>query len=467
MPPNLNVPDDGEATITLGAKPKKRIVLCVDGTWNAEHTNTNVWRISNMIPKRGKDGIKQVVIYERGVGARANNYTDIAHVGDAALGANIEDYILKAYRDLAAIYNDGDDVFMFGFSRGAYICLELADMISELGILARHAPITPELLYKVTNFGDPARKVTDYFGKDEEDLKKMEYDERFVAENLRNYSNVTRVKYMGIFDTVGAIVYKSKGHFRLYPSKSVVKGRHALAIDERRNKFVPDVWVMKADGQCQDDSFDFEQRWFCGNHSNVGGGYDYDYLPQFPLHWIMQGAITAGLDFVKITPLTGADCCDCPVRDELKDADNLFEDTIWKADEMFSKYFGSKSGWGKRTVGGEITHRTDRYRLLGETIDASVLYKMQYDESYQPDEVRNLKWMKCKPSWPSVDGGFCTRLASTGLPKTPVGGAMVASPSHCADITSGTPPTSMGKANKHQKPSYWASILRKAPFFGN
>lgn len=120
---------------------------------------------------------------------------------------------------------------------------------------------------------------------------------------------------------------------------------------------------MKADGQCQDDSFDFEQRWFCGNHSNVGGGYDYDYLPQvstmghgadrrpqpdavpfqFPLHWIMQGAITAGLDFVKITPLTGADCCDCPVRDELKDADNLFEDTIWKADEMFSKYFGSKS----------------------------------------------------------------------------------------------------------------------------
>lgn len=67
-----------------------------------------------MIPKRGKDGIKQVVIYERGVGARANNYTDIAHVGDAALGANIEDYILKAYRDLAAIYNDGDDVFVSG-----------------------------------------------------------------------------------------------------------------------------------------------------------------------------------------------------------------------------------------------------------------------------------------------------------------------------------------------------------------
>lgn len=112
-----------------------------------------MWRISNMIPSRGEDGVEQVVIYQRGVGLKTNSFTDIANVGDVALGANIEDYILRAYRALAAIYCVGDDIFvspfasvprcalcntdtivpqMFGFSRGAYICQELADMISEV-----------------------------------------------------------------------------------------------------------------------------------------------------------------------------------------------------------------------------------------------------------------------------------------------------------------------------------------------
>lgn len=98
-----------------------------------------------MIPKRGKDGIKQVVIYERGVGARANNYTDIAHVGDAALGANIEDYILKAYRDLAAIYNDGDDVFVSGpLSCDTVRCFDSHAVVVDVWVLARrlHLPGT-------------------------------------------------------------------------------------------------------------------------------------------------------------------------------------------------------------------------------------------------------------------------------------------------------------------------------------
>ncbi|XXQ39170.1 T6SS Phospholipase effector Tle1-like catalytic domain-containing protein [Plasmodiophora brassicae] len=452
----LDSPDGSDGKTSAAPTSAKRIVICVDGTLNAEQSNTNVWRISNMIPSRGEDGVEQVVIYQRGVGLKTNSFTDIANVGDVALGANIEDYILRAYRALAAIYCVGDDIFMFGFSRGAYICQELADMISELGILAPHAPITPELLYRFTKFGDPLRKVSDYFGKTDDELKAMEFNERFVAENLRNFSSVCRVKYMGIFDTVGAIAYKSKGHFRMYPSKSIMRGRHAIGIDERRKTFVPDVWVRPADAAEPESEFDFEQRWFCGSHSNIGGGYDFDYLPQFALHWVMQGAIREGLAFLQITPLTGADCCDCPVRHELNESTNVFGEALSKTDEVFAKFFGNVKGWDHRVIGGEITRGTDQLRLLGETIDASVLYKMYYDSGYNPAEM--LKWMK-DMSMSTQETAICTRRASNGLPRT----ARAVSVWQCEEIRAGSAPNSRGPANKHDKPSFWATILRKSP----
>lgn len=131
--------------------------------------------------------------------------------------------------------------------------------------------------------------------------------------------------------------------------------RRSLTLGVWSQTFVPDVWVRPADAAEPESEFDFEQRWFCGSHSNIGGGYDFDYLPQFALHWVMQGAIREGLAFLQITPLTGADCCDCPVRHELNESTNVFGEALSKTDEVFAKFFGNVkvnmwSAYNERTL---------------------------------------------------------------------------------------------------------------------
>ena len=112
---------------------KKRIIICSDGTWNdpEDENPTNVLRIARAVKPIGSEGVKQVVFYDWGVGSYYAN----ARGGTAGLGMmkNIQD----GYRFIVQNYNPGDELFLFGFSRGAYTIRSLAGMLNNCGILKR------------------------------------------------------------------------------------------------------------------------------------------------------------------------------------------------------------------------------------------------------------------------------------------------------------------------------------------
>ena len=104
-----------DATETAAVTAKKRITVFLDGTWNTVNDNTNVWRLKSLLASAGKDGLEQRAYYHRGVGT---TYGSRARGGMFGYGLNEE--IIRAYEWLIENYDPGDELFIFGFSRGAY-----------------------------------------------------------------------------------------------------------------------------------------------------------------------------------------------------------------------------------------------------------------------------------------------------------------------------------------------------------
>src|SRR3954470_11190311 len=121
----------------------KNIVVCCDGTGNEISENiSNVLKLYRVVRKTGKTDPQQVVFYDPGVGtlARPNPWTklkqDAVTVLGLATGYGLDDHVLKAYTFLINHYEEGDDIFLFGFSRGAYTARVLAGLVHKVGLLA-------------------------------------------------------------------------------------------------------------------------------------------------------------------------------------------------------------------------------------------------------------------------------------------------------------------------------------------
>lgn len=277
----------------------KRIVICCDGTWNsadqadenAEPCPTNVVRLAYRVAKRDAAGVPQVVYYDPGVGTG----NTIDRLTGGAIGRGVEENIHDAYRFLVGNYEYRDELFVFGFSRGAFTARSLVGMVRKCGILAgKHARHYREALELYRS---------DYQPEDEEPAA---FRERYCL-----YGNGSiHVRFVGVWDTVGALgiplrglrLLKKKYAFHDTELSGIVRQAcQALAIDEHRAPFRPAVWEAKPkEGQ------KVEQVWFCGAHSDVGGGYartrmsDGSYAPQLAdlsLDWMMGKAATAGLHF--------------------------------------------------------------------------------------------------------------------------------------------------------------------------
>jgi uncharacterized protein (DUF2235 family) len=135
----------GRAEETNAVAPKvavvqqaKRLAVFLDGTWNAVDNNTNVWRMKALCAKTGTDGVPQLVYYEIGVNG----------VLGGTLGKGLDENIRLAYEWLVENYDGGDEIFIFGFSRGAYTARSLAGLIAKLGILKHGSPIGVSQLYE-------------------------------------------------------------------------------------------------------------------------------------------------------------------------------------------------------------------------------------------------------------------------------------------------------------------------------
>ncbi len=266
----------------------KRIVICADGTWNRpekdlkKDTATNVLRLARSIKPVASDGAPQQVFYDWGIGS----YHD--KVSGGATGKGLHKNIMDDYRYVVQNYAPGDELYLFGFSRGAYTIRSLCGLINNVGIVKRA----------------DARLIQSAFDHYKKPGKKYApRGEASVAFRRAHSHSVAKIKFVGVWDTVGAMgipisflgLFGDKDEF--YDTKigpNIECARHALAIDEQRSDFEPTVWVPQQD-------MDIRQVWFAGAHSDVGGGYQRDkdgsLLADHPLGWMMKEAKSVGLTF--------------------------------------------------------------------------------------------------------------------------------------------------------------------------
>jgi uncharacterized protein (DUF2235 family) len=121
----------GQPNFAGAEQQQKRLVVFLDGTWNSVDSNTNVWRMRALCAAKGKDGKPQLVYYEVGV----NGFLG------GVFGQGLDENIRLAYEWLVENYNDGDEIFIFGFSRGAFTARSLAGLVAFEGILKAGSPV--------------------------------------------------------------------------------------------------------------------------------------------------------------------------------------------------------------------------------------------------------------------------------------------------------------------------------------
>lgn len=303
----------------------KRIVICCDGTWNRLDAAfpTNVVKLAQAVLPTDTNGIKQVTIYIEGVGTGRGTGRFaklIDRLGGGAFGhgliANIED----AYRRLVFLYEPGDEIYIFGFSRGGYTARSLVGLIRTTGIIAReHVARISEAVVRYQRRGKDSHPDVpkncafraDYSPLVTTSPKDREWRERNRPE-LSVSSLLLKITYLGVWDTVGALglpdTYRIARLFnRKYQfhdtalSSGVSAARHAVALDERRETFPPAMWGNLDDLNARasiDGSISpkYQQVWFPGDHGSVGGGGDIRGLSNNALLWIAEGAMECGLE---------------------------------------------------------------------------------------------------------------------------------------------------------------------------
>lgn len=282
----------------------KRLVVCFDGTWNAadsERSETNVVRLSRAIrANSGSDGVPQLCIYLRGVGTSGSRFERLVA---GATGSGTEDIIRTAYLFLAQNYvpahkdDNGkdvpaDEIFLFGYSRGAFAARSLTGLLGSAGLLKRQS-----LQHLSTAWS---------YYRDFRNRSPQDFLRRYASRNIETHEEVA-VNFLGVWDTVGALGIPVgflgelsglvHGFHDTSPSRIVKHGAQALAIDEHRDEFVPTLWT----GAAPPDAL-IEQVWFAGSHGDVGGSYSDRELSDIPLLWMIDRAKSAGLQVDEATP---------------------------------------------------------------------------------------------------------------------------------------------------------------------
>ncbi|WP_026897430.1 DUF2235 domain-containing protein [Daejeonella oryzae] len=275
----------------------KRIITCSDGTWNKPNgmyngkpVRTNVQKIFESICNRDDLNVNQIKYYDEGIGAEGGFFSQMIH---GATGKGIDQNIIDIYKFIIWNYELGDEIYLFGFSRGAYTARSLAGLIRNSGILKNNDLVKINEAYKIYRDRNNKR----LYPKGDEAIS---FREKYAHEDMR-------IKFIGVWDTVGSLGIPSRWfqwfNNRKYQfhdtklSSSVEYAYQALAIDERRSNFQPTLWQLSdkvKDNQVQQV---MEQVWFTGVHSNIGGGYDDEGLSDIALNWMIEKATGAGLGF--------------------------------------------------------------------------------------------------------------------------------------------------------------------------
>ena len=262
----------------------KNIVICCDGTGNefSGDCNSNVVNLYSTLIINDA----QVGYYHPGVGtmgaptARTWLEKEWSRLKGLAFGAGLTANTADAYRYLMGAYAEGDHVYLFGFSRGAYTARALAGVLHMYGLLC---PGNDGLIpYVMRMF---ARRTREAAGMRET----LEVAEYFKA----TFSRTVSIHFVGIWDTVSSVGWVYNPIVLPFSARNpdIRTGRHAVSIDERRCYYRQNLWGAPFEHQ------DIKQVWFAGVHSDVGGSYPEKEsgLSKVALEWMLHEAECAGL----------------------------------------------------------------------------------------------------------------------------------------------------------------------------
>jgi len=324
----------------------RKLTLLFDGTWNNEKTRTNVVRMKEAIVSSGEDDPEQPCFYDTGVGT---HWWD--RFSGAAFGRGLSANIRDGYRWLAGRFQPGDEIYVFGFSRGAYTARSLVGLIRKCGV-----PRTADLALI-------ERAYEMYRNKD------IAPNHRDAVAFRTNETRETRVKFIGVWDTVGALgipvshVPFSRDYYKWHDtalSKIVDYAYHAVAVDENREDYEVAIWT-----ELKPENIEVEQRWFTGAHANVGGGYDKappDTLPNLSLRWMQDKAAATGLK-LHARAEVGA-------QDHLAAINDSFKEFMFGAYRVFKNRHARQFGRG-----------------VNESVDPSVWRRWKEQGAYRPDTL--------------------------------------------------------------------------------
>jgi uncharacterized protein (DUF2235 family) len=366
----------------------KNIVICCDGTGDefSDH-NSNVVKLYSTLVIDAK---RQVGYYRPGVGTMgaptARNKLEKAWsvVVGLAFGAGLLTNVGDAYRYLMDVYEDGDNVFLFGFSRGAYTVRALAGVLHMFGLLS---PGNDGLIpYVIRLYAKRTRKAAG-----------MTHSFQ-VAQDFKNtFGRSCPLHFVGVWDTVSSVGWVWNPVKLPYTAQNpdMANGRHAVSIDERRCYFRNNLWGPALPGK------NIKQVWFSGVHSDVGGSYAYaeSGLSQIVLEWMLCEARSFGL---LINPFAAQKVLGrvpppppVPPSPGQKIHNSL---TLWwwLLEFLPHSYYDSVSGRAK----WRIPLGAPRFIPEGSVLHQSVLDKLEEDRGYTP---RNLpKERNIEPRNPCV-----------------------------------------------------------------
>jgi uncharacterized protein (DUF2235 family) len=389
---------------TSTAAPKKRLALFLDGTWNQVSDNTNIWRFRALFAPASADGCEQRAYYSTGLGTKFGE-----RIRGGMFGTGIDTAITSAYEWLIENYAPGDDIFIFGFSRGAYTARSLSGFVSKCGLLRSGAPLGVNQLFM--RYRRPGQRTIRELISARDDGKT---DFSFEESWMLGYAQAASIKFLGVFDTVGALgvpfplLRRLKGTAYPFLNTGLRQNNeyafHALAIDEHRKAFAPTLWSNEGATNAKPRPIErTEQRWFVGAHANVGGGCFDDPLAGLPFKWLERKAMALGLTFrdgfsVDPEAMTG----------QISDSYGAFMGGLYRLFTLGRAYY--------RPIGVSPKDEGPNVVNINETIDISVFERWRRDPTYRPPALT--AWAKAK----QIDLAKMSSAVRADDPATPVPG---------------------------------------------
>jgi len=445
------------------SKQNKRLVVCLDGSWNKRDDSTNVLHLYQLVQQGPVDEKwKQLKYYDEGVGTGV-----LDNISGGAFGIGLETNVREAVTWLVENYDTGDEIYIFGFSRGAFTARSLVGFIAKCGLPRRGAPLTVNQLWEgygilgrhkemplnwweklVGRLPQPFRQINDFqedewrkelpdgdWRKSYKGISVSKEDLNETEKLIDKWCRRPPITCLGIFDTVGAMGAEALAvpglrselamthNMRLH--SIVGSAFHAIALDENRMTFslTPLREYVPAERASRDPGRAIKQQWFVGAHSNIGGGYPDNTLSMLPLSWMMERCGDLGLKFSEFPD-------SLPVRGEptasairsLRDSFEEFARPWWThvirgkrnyrhiapEPEHFGPSAGSLENYGYAMVPiGEDLHPSV-YRIVDDKAAKDQGYSppnlVEYARRENPSLADDLA-RRCRHVWPAAPWG--------------------------------------------------------------